>query len=199
MKAHNATKAVEVVSRSRKWRKALVPLTTLAAAGALAIGSGANFSSNSANAASVVASGTLTQSNSKANAAIFNVSNIKPGDVVNGDVTITNTGSLPSVFTVTETANNGFVDPTNLVMTVTQGSTTVYTGTFGAMGNKALGTFAAGEARTYRFSVTLKSSATNLEQGKSATASYSWDAAQTSNVTVDQPANVPANAVVANS
>lgn len=182
-----------------KWRKALVPLTTLAAAGALAIGSGANFSSNSANAASVVASGTLTQSNSKANAAIFNVSNIKPGDAVNGEVTITNTGSLPAVFSVTETATNGFADKTNLVMTVTQGTTTVYTGTFGEMGVKALGTFAAGEARSYRFSATLKASATNAEQGKSATASYSWDAAQTQSVTVNQPADAPANAVVANS
>ena len=199
MKAHTEIKAVEVASRSRKWRKALIPLTTLAAAGALAIGSGADFATSSANAPSIVASGTLVQSNSKANAAIFNVSNIKPGDVVNGDVTITNSGSLPSVFSVTESGNNGFADPTNLVLTVTQGSTTVYTGTFGAMGTKALGTFNAGEAKTYRFSVTLKSSATNAEQGKSANASYSWAGAQTSNVTVDQPANVPANAVVANS
>ena len=187
------------VSKSSKLLKALVPLTTLAAAGALAIGSGANFSSNSANAASIVASGTLTQSNSKADAAVFNVSNIKPGDVVNGSVTITNTGSLPSVYSVTEAGSNGFADPTNLVMTVTQGGNTVYTGTFGAMGTKALGTFAAGEARTYQFSVTLKSSATNAEQGKSASATYSWDGAQTSNVTVDQPAGQPANAVVANS
>jgi hypothetical protein len=183
----------------RKLRKALVPLTTLAAAGALAVGSGANFSSNSANAASVVASGTLTQSNSKANAAIFNVSNIKPGDAVNGDVTITNTGSLPAVFSVTEAGTNGFVDKTNLVMTVTQNGATVWTGTFGTMGTQALGTFAAGEARTYRFSTTLKGSAGNAEQGKSANASYSWDAAQTSNVTVNQPADQPANAVVANS
>lgn len=190
---------VEAVSRSSKWRKALIPLTTLAAAGALAIGSGASFTSNSANPASIVASGTLTQSNSKANAAVFNVSNIKPGDTVNGDVTITNTGSLPAVFSVTETGTNGFADPTNLVMTVTQGSSTVYTGTFAAMGTKSLGTFAAGEARTYHFSTTLKSSATNAEQGKSATASYSWDAAQTSTVTVNQPADQPANAVVANS
>jgi hypothetical protein len=194
-----ASTAVETVSRASKWRKALVPLTTLAAAGALAIGSGASFTSSSANAAGIVASGSLTQSNSKANAAVFNVSNIKPGDTVNGDVTITNTGSLPAVFAVTETATNGFADKTNLVMTVTQGGTTVYTGTFGAMGTKSLGTFAAGEARTYRFSTTLKSSATNAEQGKTANASYSWDATQADNVTVNQPADQPASAVVANS
>lgn len=195
----NVSAPTAVVSRSAKWRKALVPLTTLAAAGALAIGSGANFSSNTANAASVVASGTLTQTNSKSAAAIFNVTNIKPGDTASGDVTITNTGSLPAVFSVTETATNGFTDKTNLVMTVTQGTTTVWTGTFGTMGTQALGTFAAGEARSYHFSSTLKSTAGNPEQGKSASASYSWDAAQTSTASnVNQPAGTPANATAAN-
>jgi hypothetical protein len=199
MNKRNITPAVEVVSRSRKWRKALIPLTTLAAAGALAIGSGASFTSNSANAASVVASGTLTQSNSKSGAAVFNVTNLKPGDTASGDVTITNTGSLPAVFSVTETATNGFTDKTNLVMTVTQGSTTIFTGTFGTMGTQALGTFAAGEARTYHFSSNLKSSAGNAEQGKSASASYSWDASQTSTASnVNQPAATPANATAAN-
>lgn len=199
MNKRTSTAAVEVVSRSRKWRKALVPLTTLAAAGALAIGSGASFTSNSANAASVVASGTLTQSNSKANAAIFNVTNLKPGDTASGDVTITNTGSLPAVFAVTETATNGFTDKTNLVMTVTQGTSTVFTGTFGTMGTQSLGTFAAGEARTYHFSTNLKSAANNTEQGKSASASYSWDASQTSTASnVNQPAGTPANATAAN-
>lgn len=192
------TTAVEVVSRSAKWRKALIPLTTLAAAGALAIGSGASFTSNSVNPASIVASGTLSQANSKANAAVFNVTNVKPGDTVGGDVTITNTGSLPAVFAVTETATNGFADKTNLVMTVTQGAATVFTGTFGTMGTQSLGTFAAGEARTYHFATTLKSSATNAEQGKSATASYEWDASQTSTATVNQPATTPANATAAN-
>lgn len=189
----------EVVSRSRKLRKLLIPLTTLAAAGALAIGSGASFTSNSANAASVVASGTLTQSNSKSAAAIFNVANLKPGDTASGDVIITNTGSLPAVFSVTETATNGFVDKTNLVMTVTQGTTTVFSGTFGTMGTQALGTFAAGEARTYHFSSTLKSTSPNAEQGKSASAAYSWDATQTSTASnVNQPATTPANATAAN-
>jgi hypothetical protein len=145
--------AAATVSRSAKWRKALVPLTTLAAAGALAIGSGADFSSQTANPNSIVASGTLTQSNSKANAAIFNVNNLKPGDIVNGDVTITNT---------------------------------VYTGNFGAMGTKSLGTFTAGQAKTYRFTVTFAQSADNSEQGKTASATYTWNGAQTSQVTITQ-------------
>lgn len=199
MRKETTTEATAAPSRSRRWRRALVPLTTLAAASALVIGSGADFSSNSANVAGVYATGTLTQANSKADEAIFNVSNLKPGDTVNGAVTITNTGSLPAVFSVTETADNGFANPDNLVMTVTQDGNTVYSGTFGDMGTQSLGTFEAGEARTYEFSATLKSEAGNEEQGKSASAAYSWDAAQTEAVTVDQPADEPADAVVANS
>lgn len=196
---NNEAVAILVAGKSRRLRRALVPLATLAAAGALTVGSGANFSSNTANVAGVYATGTLTQSNSKANAAIFNVVNLKPGDTVNGAVTITNTGSLPAVFSVTETATNGFADKSNLVMTVTQGGTTVYSGQFGSLGTKALGTFAAGEARTYNFSTQLKATAGNDEQGKTANAAYSWDAAQTDPVTVNQPEGAPANQVIANS
>jgi hypothetical protein len=179
--------AAATVSRSAKWRKALVPLTTLAAAGALAIGSGADFSSQTANPNSIVASGTLTQSNSKANAAIFNVNNLKPGDIVNGDVTITNTGSLPAVMSLTEgTVASTFVNAANLSLVVSDGTNTVYTGNFGAMGTKSLGTFTAGQAKTYRFTVTFAQSADNSEQGKTASATYTWNGAQTSQVTITQ-------------
>ncbi|MBD8608868.1 hypothetical protein IFT73_18580, partial [Aeromicrobium sp. CFBP 8757] len=88
-----------------KTKKILLPLATLVAAGAIAVGSGATFTSTSANTISSVTSGTLTQSNSKANAAIFNLTNIKPGDVVNGSLTIKNTGSLPATFSLTETSS----------------------------------------------------------------------------------------------
>lgn len=173
----------------RRTRKLLLPLTTLAAAGALAIGSGANFTSSSQNASSTYASGTLTQTNSKADSAIFDAGNLKPGDVVVGQVTITNDGSLPAVFSLTEVgATNGFAG-TNLQMKVTEGSNVVYDGTFGGLGTKPLGTFAAGEAKTFTFTTTLDINAGNGDQGKSAAASYTWDSVQTSPVTVDQSAS----------
>ena len=179
--------ATKVVSRSAKWRKALVPLTTLAAAGALAIGSGADFSSESANPNSIVASGTLTQSNSKAGAAVFNISNIKPGDVVGGEVTITNTGSLPAVMSATEGSfSSTFVTASNLKLVVTEGATELYNGNFGSMGTKALGTFTAGQAKTFKFTVTFAQTAGNAEQGKTASATYTWNGAQTANVTLNQ-------------
>ena len=185
----NTVSNTEVASKNRRGRRALIPLATLAAAGALAVGSGANFVSQSVNPSSAVASGTLLQSNSKANAAIFNVSNIKPGDTVNGDVTITNTGTLPEVMTLSEVATNGFVDKTNLQLTITQGSSTIDTGEFGKLASTVLGAaFNPNEARTYRFSVTLKPSAGNAEQGKSASATYTWDGSQTAAVTTNSGA-----------
>ena len=169
----------------------LLPLATAAAAGALAVGSGATFSSTTGNTASAVTTGTLTQSNSKANAAVFNLSNMKPGDSVYGTVTITNSGSLKSQMSLVEAAGaNGFSSASLLsetIQDVTNASSpvSVYTGTFGAAGTKALGTFNAGEARTYKVTVTLDSAATNTEQGKSASASYTWNGTQENGTAVN--------------
>ena len=175
--------------RPRRARKILVPLTTLLAAGALTIGSGANFTSQSENPNSIYATGTLKQSNSKANQAIFDASNLKPGDTVIGEVTIKNTGTLAASFTVVEAATNGFVIPSNLVMTVTKDGAAFWTGTFGTFGTKDLGTFAVDEAHTFKFTTQLKETAGNDEQGKSATATYTWNSVQTSPITVDQSAS----------
>ena len=86
-------------------KKVLVPLTVLLAAGALAVGSGATFSSETGNTISTVTSGTLLHTNSKNGAQIFGLTNLKPGDTVNGAVTLTNTGSLPATFSLTEAAS----------------------------------------------------------------------------------------------
>jgi spore coat-associated protein N len=191
---------MQTIESPRRSRRILAPLGTMLVAGAIAIGSGASFTSQSVNPESAYATGTLTQSNSKANAAIFNMSNLKPGDTVNGSVTIKNTGSLPAAFTLSELeADNGFVDDDNLKLTVTAADgETVFDGTFGTLGQKPLGTFAAAEAETFTFSVELAQTAGNAEQGRTATAIYQWDAVQTDAVTIDQPAGVPAIDTVAN-
>ena len=48
----------------------------------------------------------------------------------------------------------------------------------GGVSDIDLGSFAAGEARTYKFTVTLDQAAGNADQGKSATADYEWTAVQ---------------------
>jgi len=172
-------------------KRLIVPLAGLLVAAAVAVGSGADFVSNSVNAANAYSTGTLTQTNSKAGSAIFNASNLKPGDTLNGKVTITNSGSLPAKFALTEDAANGFTTKSNLGLVITRAgsATPVWTGTFGDLtsaGPLDLGTFAAGESHDYTFSLTLAQSATNAEQGKSATATYSWNATQAAATTTEQ-------------
>jgi hypothetical protein len=172
-------------------KKILVPLATLAAAGAVAIGSGATFTSESNNSISAVTSGTLSHTNSKAHQAIFTLPTMKPGDTVNGSLTLTNTGSLPAAFSLTETSStNGFTgDNLTLTITNTTKGTTVYTGTFGGLADGAktdLDTMQPGAAATYRFSVQLASTTGNGDQGKTATAAYRWDSVQLDGETVEQ-------------
>jgi hypothetical protein len=170
-------------------RKVLVPLATLLAAGAVAVGSGATFTSQSANAASTVTSGTLLHSNSKAGAQIFGLSNLKPGDVVNGTVVIENTGSLPGTFTLKETSSSNAFDPGLLTLTIKDGATTLYDGDFGGLADDALvdlGEYAAGASRTYTFTVALDAAAPNTQQGRSASAAYQWVATQLDGETFDQ-------------
>jgi spore coat-associated protein N len=170
-----------MTSSTNTRRKVLVPLATLLAAGAIAIGSGATFTSTSQNVGSSYTTGTLQQTNSKDNAAVFKLDNLKPGDTLTGTVTITNSGTLPATFKLTESGvTNEFAD--NLSMTVEDASgTSVYDGGFGSLGTKALGTdaWSAGEARTYTFAVTLDDDTSNDFQGKAAGATYTWDATQT--------------------
>jgi spore coat-associated protein N len=178
-------------------RKVLVPLATMLAAGAIAVGSGASFTSVTENPGSSFSTGTLTQSNSRANQVIFEMENLKPGDTVNGTVTITNTGTLPSTFTLTETATNGFTKPENLTLTIADVATDnkIWSGTLGTLPKTTLGTWAAGEAHTFKFSATLALAADNEEQGKSATASYTWDGVQVDDgVQYDAPATQPTTA-----
>ncbi|MGJ9373899.1 TasA family protein [Nesterenkonia sp. CF4.4] len=194
MKNTATTAAAETVapvkSNSRR-RRVLLPLAGLLTAAALVVGSGADFTSSSVNDGNAYTTGTLTQSNSKVDEAIFSLDGLKPGDTVNGGVTLENTGSLPASFKLTESATNGFVNKSNLQLTITEAgaSDPVWSGTFGELttaGALPLGTWAPGASREFTFSVTLDQAAQNDEQGKTATATYSWDAIQGEATTYDQ-------------
>lgn len=172
-------------------KKVLVPLATLLAAGAIAVGSGATFTSTTGNTASAVTTGTLSQSNSKANAAIFNLTNMKPGDTVNGGLAITNTGSLPAAFSLTETTSSNAFSGSNLTLVITNTTTgaKVFDGTFGALvdGVKTdIGQIAPNAVSNFTFSVHLDQNAPNAEQGKTASAAYQWDSVQLTGETFNQ-------------
>jgi len=170
---------------TRNPRRSVLALITALAATAAAVGSGADFSSHSANPANTFSSGTLVQSNSKNGVAIVTGSNLKPGDVRSGEVTITNTGSLAGTFKLSESsASNGFGagDMSLKVEDVTGPKTAdVYSGDIGKVPSAGinLGSYAAGEARTYRFTATFAEGSPNSDQGKVARADYEWDATPT--------------------
>ena len=169
-------------------RKVLIPLATALAAGAIAIGSGATFSSQSTNSGNVYKAGTLTQSNN-VSGALFNLINLKPGDQITKTVTIKNTGTLPARFSLSGTATNGF--STNMLsFSIKEGSTALVTQTsLSATGTAvlpstasattpAITAWAPGESHTYTFTVALDYRAPNADQGKSATAAFNWDSLQ---------------------
>lgn len=167
----------------RRPRRLLATLALLLAATGVAVGSGASFSSESVNATNTFSAGTLTQSNSKAGAAVLTASNMKPGDQKSGTVTITNTGSLGGAFSLTETSVTENFTTTDLRLVVTEEGSTgpaVYSGPIDGLGTKALGDWAKNEARTYKFVVTFPETNAdqNADQGKAATASFSWNAKQ---------------------
>lgn len=185
----NAT--TNTATTTSRTKKVLIPLATLLAAGAIAVGSGATFNSETGNTISAVTSGTLKQTNSKADKAIFNLPNMKPGDVVNGSLKITNTGTLPSKFTLTEKNSTNTFDDDYLTLVITNTTTNekVFDGAFGDLADgvkNELGTYAAGEANDYTFTVALAQDAPNSQQNKTATASYTWNAVQLDGETTNQ-------------
>ena len=178
-------------------RKVLVPLATVLAAGAVAVGSGATFSSQTDNTISSVTSGSLDHTNSKNNQAIFNLDNMKPGDTLNGTLTITNTGSLPANFSLTESSSVnpfgkvGATQDSNLSLSITNTTTNtqVYSGDFGGLVDgsaTSLGEVAAGAANAYRFTVKLHGDTPNTDQAKTASALYTWNSVQLSASTYNQ-------------
>ena len=91
---------------ARHPRRSLTALATLVAAGAVVVGSGAVFSTQTANPNNTFASGILKQDNSNSGAAILTASQLIPGTATHnqqaGVVDITNSGTVAGAFTLTE-------------------------------------------------------------------------------------------------
>jgi hypothetical protein len=183
---------LSTVTRSSP-RKLLLAMGMLLAAAAVAVGSGADFNSTSANASNVLSAGNLAQSNSKASAAILTASLLKPGATSTGTVDIKNTGDIAGVFTL---AKSNVVDTpasptfstklTVLIEDMGDPACTVscpaavskYNGTMAAMDTIALGSFAAAEAHRYKFTVTFPdggaNGADNAYKSSSTSLTYNW-------------------------
>ena len=175
-------------------RKVLGAFTVLMLAAAIAVGSGANFNSTSANPSNVFSAGTVAHSNSKANAAILTASNMVPGGSATGTVDIKNTGNVTGNFSLTHTspvdtpASPGLSKKLTLTIedlgdpnctTGCPAPSQVYSGTMNAMpASTSLGAFPASAAHRYQFTVNFPDSggggADNAYQGASTTVEYDW-------------------------
>ena len=174
-------------------RRTVGALAVVLAAVGITVGSGANFTAQAANPSNTFTAGTLTIGSS-ASSALFNATNLKPGDTVTGTVDIQNTGSLPGTFSL---STSNVVDTNSLlpqldlkvedcgVFTGTGGTTAptcagtnnVYNAKASAVGTVNLGSFSASAKHRYLFSVTMPSSIANTFQGKTASVEFDWDAA----------------------
>jgi spore coat-associated protein N len=141
-----------------------------------------------------LASGTLSQSNSRSGAAILTAAGLTPGDSRSGEVTIANTGDLEGAFALSK---SGLSDTPGggggtlsgvlelLVQDVTGAPATVYSGKLAAMGPLPLGDWNAGTSRTYRFTVSFpdggappsETSGDNAYKGSIVAVQYDWAAA----------------------
>ena len=151
-------------------RKIMAALFAVLAATALAVGSGANFNSTSANPSNVLSAGTMSQSNSKDGAAVLTADKLKPGDATTGTVDIKNTGDVDGTFTLLKSSVvdlpalpafsklltlkvEDLGDPA--CVSSCPAAQTVYSGNVFDMASLALGTYAPGVTHRYRFTATF--------------------------------------------
>ena len=169
---------------------ALIALAVCSAV-ALAVRTGLPFrSTQPARAQAAAATGSLTQSNSRSGAAILGASAMRPGDVVTGEVTIANTGDIAGAFRLSQTpiselpGRGGGLLSSKLQLqvvdvTAATAPTTVWAGGLGAFDGRDLGTFGAGQARTYRFVTSFPDAGPatdNAFAGASSTVVFMWTA-----------------------
>lgn len=185
-------------------KRTLTALTGVLAASAVAVGSGADFSAQTANPGNAFTAGTLTMSNDKEAAALLTASNLKPGGVSQpGTVDIGNTGSLGGDFTLDKGAisnkdkagANDTASPIAEKIKLTVVDCGVFSGStaptcdtndtkvvdgavLSSFTSQNLGAYAAGAKHRYQFTVQLDSSAGDPYQGEASTVEFVWNAKQ---------------------
>lgn len=199
--------AARLETLGRHPKRTIAGLAMALAALGVAVGSGADFSSESTNPANTFTAGIVKMDNSRSNAAILAPGNMKPGAAPQtGAVDIQNTGSMDMALTLTRdrlsstdtgTPNPApFADELRLTVadcgaygqdgtapTCGDGDDRVVYGPSAALSAMdapiALGTFAKDEKHRYSFAAALDGSAGNEYVNDGSSARFVWDAAQT--------------------
>jgi hypothetical protein len=168
----------------RKPRRLIIALALIVIAVAAAFFTTATFTSSSANAGNIVATGSLTVDNSK-EGAILNATGLVPGDSTGGTVTITNTGSSAGNFSIS--AKNLVDTPSNPALSAhldftlkeMPAGTSLYSGKLGSFTTVQLGKWNAGEKHTYQLTATFPNgtpATDNPYKNASTTVDFVWDA-----------------------
>jgi spore coat-associated protein N len=178
-------------------RRLMISLGGLMVASAVALGSGANFNSTSANPGTLITAGTVRVTDSLPSTSILTINALKPGGSASGTVDIQNGGNAPATFAVAKAnlvdtpASPALSSKLLLLLedlgdpactTSCPGPATIYSGTIGSMATLALGGFPTGTTHRYRFTVTFPdggpSGADNAYGGASTSVDYQWTATQ---------------------
>lgn len=163
--------------------------------------SSAAFSGTTASSGNTFTAGTVSLSDDDAAAAMFSLSNLKPGDTSTKCIQLTYTGSLASAIKLYGAIGGGTGLGAYINLTITSGTpgtfadcstfagTQIYTGTLanfattyanwaGGLSDANWTPTTNGQTRTYRFVTTLQDN--NSAQGLTAnTVSFTWEAQNT--------------------
>jgi spore coat-associated protein N len=170
---------LSLLLHSRRW----LLLASLALA-SLALGSamfsGARFTTKSANSASLAAA-SIQLSSSAPSQAVVAASGMRPGDSRQGTISIGNQGSATGTLSLKATGLTGTalaaVIDFKLEDTTGGGSTQKWSGKLGSFGSVALGSFAAGTSRTYRFTLSWPAASEEAAlQGATTSLTFRWSA-----------------------
>jgi hypothetical protein len=116
--------------------------------------------------------------------AILSGHGLVPGNRVSGSLTIANTGALAGSFTLSGAVHGSTRLAEHLVLAVRERShgaqSLVYSGSLAGLRAVKLGVLGAGEARTFRFTVTFRPTTSNAFQGLRTSADFTWTAVQAS-------------------
>ncbi len=192
-------------TRAKRGRKVLLTLIVVGVVGSLAgFGTFSAFSSTTSNDNNYFQAGTVYITDNDSNAAMYNLTNAKPGDTATSCITVTYLGTLDAVVHLYATGVTGPLAP-YVDLTVDQGTSSspfgdcstfsgsnIYTGTLagfpsdyasGLVTNPGAGFWATNDSVTYRFTVTLQDN--NAANGQGAGPldtglhSFVWEAQNT--------------------
>ncbi len=169
---------LRLLAGSRHWLL-LAALALISLALGTAIFSGANFSSKSANSASLAA-GSVQLSSSAPGQAIIAATGMKPGGSNEGTISIGNQGDVAGTVTLKAAGLTGSALAAVITLRIddiTSSTSKKYEGKLSAFSSLSLGSFSAGTTRKYRFTLSWPEASSEASlQGGSTSLGLQWEA-----------------------